>query len=155
MTGTAARQAHLKDETDLMADIAAGKLPEVVFYKPEGDLNQHSGYASIAAGDQHIADLVKALQNSPQYSNMLIVITYDENGGWWDHVAPPTGDKWGPGSRVPTIVISPFAKKGHVDHTPYTTVSILATIEKRFGLQPLTARDQAATPMTASFDFAP
>jgi len=65
------------------------------------------------------------------------VVTVDENGGWWDHVAPPKGDRWGPGTRVPALVISPFAKKGHVDHTIYDTGSILRFITRRFGLQKL------------------
>ena len=49
---------------------------------------------------------------------MLVVVTYDENGGFWDHVAPPKGDRWGPGTRIPAIIVSPFAKTGYVDHTP-------------------------------------
>ncbi|MBV8755817.1 MAG: acid phosphatase [Deltaproteobacteria bacterium] len=145
-TGAAARTAHLKDYTDLMSDITAGTLPQVAFYKPEGDLNQHPGYASLAAGDQHIADVVHALQASPQYAHMIIVITYDENGGWWDHVAPPKGDLLGPSSRIPAIIISPYAKHGFVDHTPYDTASIQRLLNKRFNLTPLpglTARDTA------------
>jgi acid phosphatase len=140
------RAQHLKDYSDLMSDIAAGTLPQVVFYKPEGDLNQHAGYASLDAGDKHIAQLISALQASPQYASMVIVITYDENGGWWDHVAPPAGDLVGPGTRVPAIIVSPFAKQGYVDHTPYDTGSIQRLIDRRFGLQPLpgiVARDQA------------
>ena len=77
---------------------------------------------------------------------MVIVITYDENGGQWDHVAPPTGDKLGPGTRIPALVISPFSKKGTVDHTQYDTASILRLITRRFDLTPLagiTARDTA------------
>ena len=146
VTGAPARQAHLKDYTDLASDIVAGTLPAVVFYKPEGDLNEHSGYASLAAGDQHIAQLVAALQASPQYANMIIVITYDENGGWWDHVAPPAGDLLGPGTRIPAIVVSPYAKRSFVDHTPYDTGSIQRLLARRFGLTPLpgiVARDQA------------
>jgi acid phosphatase len=141
-----ARTKHLKDYTDLMSDIAAGSLPEVVFYKPEGDVNQHAGYASVDAGDRHIAQVVAALQASPQYKDMVIVITYDENGGWWDHVAPPTGDRLGPSTRIPAIIVSPFAKQGVVDHTPYDTGSIQRLLNKRFALTPLpglTARDQA------------
>jgi acid phosphatase len=136
-THAAARTEHLKDYTSLMSDAAAGTLPEVVFYKPEGDLNQHAGYASIAAGDQHIADVVHMLQQSPQYANMMIVITYDENGGWWDHVAPPQGDKLGPSTRIPAIIISPFAKQHFVDHTQYDTGSILRFIARRWGLATL------------------
>ena len=65
---------------------------------------------------------------------MLVVVTYDENGGFWDHVAPPKADRWGPGSRIPTLIVSPFAKKGFVDHTLYDTTSILRFITKRFDL---------------------
>jgi len=128
------RAAHLKDFGDLLADIAAGGLPAVVFYKPQGNLNQHPGYASIAAGDAHIADLVARLRAGPQWNRMLIVITYDEFGGAWDHVAPPQGDLLGPGSRIPALIISPYARRGTVDHTQYDTGSILRLITRRFDL---------------------
>jgi phospholipase C len=77
---------------------------------------------------------------------MLIVVTYDENGGFWDHVAPPKADRWGPGSRVPAIIISPFAKRHHVDHTQCDTTSILRFIIRRFDLAKLPGiveRDEA------------
>ena len=140
------RSAHLKDYTDLVADAAAGTLPPVAFYKPEGVYNQHEGYANLTDGDAKIADLVAKLQASPQWNNMVIVITYDEFGGVWDHVAPPKGDLLGPGTRIPAIVISPLAKKGTVDHTQYDTASILRLITRRFGLDVLpgiAARDNA------------
>jgi acid phosphatase len=140
-----ARAAHLKDYRDLVADAAAGRLPPVVFYKPQGNLNQHAGYASIAEGDAHIAELIAKLQSGPQWPNMVIVVTYDEYGGAWDHVAPPHGDLLGPGARIPALIISPFAKKGTVDHTQYDTESVLRLISRRFGLEDLTGmvrRDQ-------------
>ncbi len=140
------RSAHLKDYNDLVADAAAGTLPPVVFYKPEGDLNQHAGYAGVAQGDAHIADVIAKLQASPQYSKMVIVVTYDENGGFWDHVAPPKGDLLGPGTRIPAIIVSPLAKKGFVDHTQYDTASVLRLITRVFGTDALpgvTARDDA------------
>ena len=133
-THAADRAAHLKDYTDLVADAAAGKLPPVVFYKPIGKDNEHPGYASIADGDAHIADLVARLQASPQWAHMLVVVTYDENGGQWDEVAPPKGDLVGPGTRIPAIIISPFARRGAVDHTPYDTASILRFITHRWSL---------------------
>ena len=137
--GTHAQQraAHLKDYEDLLADTAAGHLPAVTFYKPQGNLNQHAGYASVAEGDAHIADLVAKLRAGPQWSRMLIVITYDEFGGAWDHVAPPQGDLLGPGARIPALIISPFAKRGSVDHTQYDTESILRLITRRFDLEVL------------------
>jgi acid phosphatase len=140
------RAAHLKDYGDLVTDIAAGHLPPIAFYKPQGNLNQHPGYASIADGDAHIADLVAKLRAGPQWSGMVIVITYDEYGGAWDHVAPPRGDLLGPGARIPALIVSPYAKKGTVDHTQYDTDSILRLIIRRFdlaGLPGITMRDQA------------
>jgi phospholipase C len=68
---------------------------------------------------------------------MLVIVTYDENGGIWDHVAPPKGNRWGPGSRIPAIIVSPYAKRGSVDHTPYDTTSILRFITRRFDLPTL------------------
>ena len=143
------RDGGLGDESNtnkFLADAEAGKLPAVTFYKPQGNLNMHAGYADVAAGDRHIDRAIKVLRNSPQWKNMVIVITVDENGGWWDHVAPPKGDRWGPGTRVPAIVISPFARKGTVDHTVYDTASILRLITRVHGLEKLeglTERDNA------------
>jgi acid phosphatase len=143
--GTPARARHLRDggvgETartnKFIADAAAGTLPPVAFYKPQGNLNMHAGYSDVEAGDRHLAAIVHALQASPQWKHMVIVITFDENGGWWDHVAPPKGDRWGPGTRIPALVISPFAKRGHVDHTIYDTGSIARLITRRWGLEKL------------------
>jgi acid phosphatase len=139
--GTPARAEHLRDGglngAGLIADIRAGTLPAVTFYKPQGNLNQHAGYANVSDGDAHIADVIGELQKSPQWAHMLVVVTYDENGGFWDHVAPPAADRWGPGTRVPALIVSPFAKRGVVDHTQYDTTSILRFITARFGLPAL------------------
>ncbi len=143
-----ARAEHLRDGRALRKDAAAGTLPPVAFYKPEGLYNQHPGYASVAEGDRQIAELVAALQASPQWPHMVIVITYDENGGAWDHVAPPHGDLLGPGTRIPAIVVSPLARKGTVDKTPYDTGSVLRLISRRFELPLLPGlrqRDEAAS----------
>jgi phospholipase C len=96
---------------------------------------------------------VSAVQNSAFWKDTAIIITYDEHGGRWDHVAPPVIDRWGPGLRVPTIIVSPYAKRGFVDHTQYDTTSILEFIEARWDLQPLAVRDAAATNLMNAFDF--
>lgn len=140
------RKAHLRDYTNLLSDISSGALPPVVFYKPEGIYNQHSGYTNIADGDARIADLIERLKASPQWGSMVIVVTYDEFGGIWDHAAPPRADRLGPGTRIPAIIISPLGRNGRVDHTQYDTSSILRLITRRFGLEPLpglVARDVA------------
>jgi acid phosphatase len=152
--GTDARTKHLRDagvgETSktnhFLADIEANRLPAVSFYKPQGDLNMHAGYSDVDTGDRHVMAIVDALQKSPTWKHTMVIITVDENGGWWDHVAPPKGDRWGPGSRIPALVVSPFAKKGHVDHTIYDTGSIARFLTRRFGLEKLpglSMREQA------------
>ena len=133
-----ARAKHLLDYDErFLADVVAGNLPQVAFYKPQGNLNQHAGYASVADGDAHIAAVVEQLQKSPQWPRMLIVITYDENGGFYDHVRMPKGDRWGPAMRIPALIVSPLARRGYVDKTPYDTASILRFITRRWGLEPL------------------
>jgi acid phosphatase len=136
-THAEARAAHLKDYEELLADADAGRLPAVTFYKPQGNFNQHAGYASVEEGDEHIAALVARLRAGPQWRHMLIVITYDEFGGAWDHVAPPQGDLLGPGARIPALIVSPYARRGSVDHTQYDTASILRLISRRFQLEVL------------------
>ena len=139
--GTPARAAHLRDAglagELFVKDIDAGTLPPVTFYKPAADLDEHPGYADVLDGDRHLAMLVGHLEKSPQWPHMLVVITYDENGGFWDHVPPPKGDRFGPGTRVPALIVSPFAKRGFVDHTLYDTTSILRFLTRRFALPEL------------------
>lgn len=151
--GNPDRARHIKDLDDFMADIAKGTLPSVAFYKPRRGINQHPSASDMLTSDAHTADLLDRLEKSPQWSKMAVIVTYDENGGFWDHVPPPKRDRWGPGTRVPTIVVSPFAKKGHVDHTPYDTTSVLKLIESRFGLAPLSDADAKADGMLNAFQF--
>ena len=146
------RDGGLGDESGsnrFLADAEAGKLPAVSFYKPQGNLNLHAGYADVAAGDRHLDRVLKVLRNSPQWQNMVIVLTVDENGGWWDHVAPPKGDRWGPGTRIPALVVSPFARKGTVDHTVYDTASILRLITRVHQLDVLDGLKQRDDAMKA------
>jgi phospholipase C len=152
--GTPGR-AHLKDETDFFAAASAGTLPAVSFVKPVGVNNEHPGYTDLLTGQKHTVDLIDAVRKGPNWKDTAIVITYDENGGFWDHVAPPTSpkhaDKWGPGTRVPSIIISPLAKRHFVDHTVYDTTSILTTIEHRWNLSPLGTRDAKANDLRRAF----
>jgi phospholipase C len=152
--GTQGRKDHLKDETEFIAAAKAGSLPAVSFVKPLGLNNEHPGYAALIPGENHTVELVNDVLNGPNGKDAVIIITYDENGGFWDHVAPPKIDaKWGPGTRVPAIIISPFAKKGYVDHTQYETVGILSFMEKRWNLTPLADRDKNANPLNNAFNF--
>ncbi len=155
--GAANRAAHLKDagivsdvdtvpDSVFLTDIREGRLPPVTFYKPQGSVNEHPGYANVTDGDRHIDAVLKALKAGPQWNHMLIVVTYDEFGGWWDHVPPPKGDRFGPGTRVPALIISPFARPGYVDHTQYDTTSILRLVINKWHLPALpgiTGRDDS------------
>jgi phospholipase C len=151
--GTQGRKDHLKDEKDFIAAAKNGSLPAVSFVKPVGINNEHPGYSNVIDGEKHALELINAVLNGPNGKDAVIILTYDEHGGFWDHVPPPVVDKWGPGTRVPAIIISPFVKKGFVDHTQYETVSILAFIEKRWGLAPLSTRDKNANPFLGAFNF--
>ncbi|MGZ4592582.1 MAG: alkaline phosphatase family protein [Actinomycetes bacterium] len=141
--GTVGRAKHLKDEKDFLYQARTGHLPKVSFVKPLGEENEHPGYASEPNGSDHLVDLIKAIQKGPQGKNTLIVVTYDEFGGQWDHVAPPgqgrggAHDQFGPGTRIPAIVIGKPLTRSGVDHRSYDTTSIIATIEKAYGLKPL------------------
>jgi acid phosphatase len=152
--GTPGRE-HLQDETNFIAAAKAGTLPAVSFVKPIGTDNEHPGYTDILTGERHLEALIDDVRSGPNWKDTAIVITYDEHGGFWDHVAPPTSEKhsdiWGPGSRVPTIIISPLAKRHFVDHTLYDTTSILTTIEHRWNLEPLGTRDADANDLRRAF----
>lgn len=155
--GTPDRERHLKDYADLLLAIERGTLPQVAFYKPQGSLNEHPGDTDVLSGDAHVAELIEKIRRSPLWQKTAIIVTYDENGGFWDHVAPPAGpgwsDRWGPGSRIPAIIVSPWAKRGHVDSTPYDTTSILKFITRRFGLAPLPGVRANMGDLTNAFDF--
>ena len=136
--------AHLQDENNFFQDLKKERLPSVAFIKALGPDNEHPGYAGLLQGQQHVADLVSAVRHSDYWEDTLIMVTYDEHGGRWDHLTPPVTGIWGDGSRVPAIIIGPFARRHFVDHTQYDTLSILKTIEERFGLEPLTDLDAQA-----------
>ncbi|HEY7237994.1 MAG TPA: acid phosphatase [Burkholderiales bacterium] len=151
--GTMDRAEHLKDYADLLAAIDRGELPQVTFYKPPGRFDQHPGNTDVMSGDIHISGLVAKIKASPLWASSVIIVTYDENGGFWDHVPPPKGDRWGPGTRIPAMIISPFARRGYVDHAYYDTTSILKLITRRFGLEPLPGVRDAAGDLTGALDL--
>jgi len=150
--GTPGR-AHLQDEVNFIDAAKTGHLKAVSFVKPVGEENEHPGYASEHNGSDHLVDLIKAIESGPQAKSTAIVVTYDEFGGQWDHVSPPTrpgiSDRFGPGTRVPALIISPeLRQRFTVDGTSHDTTSILATIEHVYHLKPLGTRDAAVRDLT-------
>ena len=162
--GTDARAAHLRDEKDFLhvansSTATECNLKPVSFVKPIGAENEHPGYTNESAGSSHLVDLIKAVEASACKDDTLVISTYDEFGGQWDHVTPPgqgdndgAADRWGPGTRIPALIVSPFLNGDFVvDHVPHDTTSILATIEHRFGLAPLSTRDAAVRDLSSVF----
>jgi acid phosphatase len=147
---------HLKDaDNDFFKDLDSGNPPNVAFVKPIGQDNEHPGYSTVDDGQYWVYETVTRIQRSPIWNQCVIFVMYDEHGGLWDHVPPPAIDDWGPGTRVPLAVISPFAKNGFVDHNQYETVSLLAFIERLFNLRPLNTRDANASPPISPFQNQP
>ncbi|TMF53243.1 MAG: phosphoesterase [Chloroflexi bacterium] len=157
-------RTHLRDEAEFMqlanSSSKTCNLNSVSFVKPVGLENEHPGYTSETRGSSHLVDLLSAINNSACRKDTMVVVTYDEFGGQWDHVAPPgqgnangPHDDWGPGTRIPTLVIAPRLRGEFVvDHTQYDTTSILATIEHRYGLSALGTRDAAVNDLSSVFN---
>jgi phospholipase C len=161
--GTAARQQHLRDEVEF-EQLAKGTrsgcdLKPVSLVKPIGAENEHPGYASEPNGSDHLVELLKAIDGGHCRKATMVIVTYDEFGGQWDHVPPPgqggapgPHDQWGPGTRLPALVIAPGLRGQFVvDGVQHDTTSILATIEHRFGLAPLGPRDAAVNDLASVF----
>jgi acid phosphatase len=162
--GTDARRQHLRDEDEFEALASASRrhcrLKPVSFIKPVGAENEHPGYASEHTGSDHLVDLLQAVRRSRCVKDTMVVVTYDEFGGQWDHVPPPgqgattpgPHDEMGPGSRIPALTIAPGLRRPFsVDRASHDTTSIMATIEHRFRLRPLTARDAQAQDLSTVF----
>ena len=150
--GTEGRK-HLQDQNDFLKAAHDGTLPSVSFVKPGGGNDEHPGGSDVYSSEQLAVKLINAVLEGPNAKDALVILTYDEFGGFFDHVVPPVIDRWGPGSRIPAIIIGPFAKKGNVDHTQYETVSILSFIERRWGIEPLADRDKNANPFRNALIF--
>src|SRR5438477_537833 len=160
--GTPGR-THLRDEAEMIQKINSStsqcNLDSVSFDKPVGLEHEHPGYTSESRGSDHLVDLLEAIRNSACAKDTMVIVTYDEFGGQWDHVSPPgqggtpgPHDLWGPGTRIPTLIVSPFLRGNFVvDHTQYDTTSILSTIEARYGLAPLSTRDAAVNSLSNVF----
>jgi phospholipase C len=159
------------------AAASAGKLPAVTFVDPALSLSSSGSEpdehppGDIQVGEQFVSQIVKAVMSGPQWPHAAILITHDEHGGFYDHVAPPkacppddikpilangdtnTGGYDMLGVRVVLMAVSPYSRKGYVGHHVYDHTSIMKLIEARFGLAALTARDANAEPPTDLFDF--
>jgi phospholipase C len=147
----ATMMANLKPTQGFLTDLRAGRMPDVSYLTGNDTQNEHPPY-SIESGEQWVQSIVGAIQASPYWSSTAILITWDDYGGWYDHVVPPQVDRYGDGFRVPLLMVSPFARQGYIDHTFSDHTSILKFIERVFGLPPVTQRDAGASDLMDALD---
>ncbi|MGD0550851.1 MAG: alkaline phosphatase family protein [Candidatus Bathyarchaeia archaeon] len=133
-------------------DVQSGNLPQVSWIIPAESVSEHPN-AGPQAGQKYVVTLVNTIMQSQYWKDTTIFITWDDWGGFYDHVPPPQVDKYGLGFRVPALLISPYAKQSYISHVQYDFSSFLVFIEDQFGLRPLTNRDANANSFNGEFDF--
>ncbi len=139
------------DLEEYYLDLHRGTLPQVAFIVPSGP-SEHPP-SSLLSGQRFVKSLLQALMKSPYWSRSAFLWTYDDWGGWYDHVPPPNVDDHGYGFRVPALLVSAYARPGVIDHTELDYTSALKFIEENWGLAPLATRDAAANSIVGAFDF--
>ena len=127
-------RSHIRDASEFVRALRDGGLPSVAFVKPHWKDNAHAVSSTVGAGDRWVGEMVQEVMASRYWPRAVVVITYDEGGGWFDHVRPPVVDRFGLGTRVPALVVSPYARRGVVAHGQYEHASILKLIEWRVGV---------------------
>lgn len=147
-----AQRSRLQGTSQFYKDAAQGDLPQVSWVIPSSPVSEHPT-AGVREGMAYVTGLVNAVMDSPNWNSTAIFISWDDWGGFYDHVPPPKIDQYGLGIRVPGLVISPYAKQSFIDHKTYSFESWLKIVEERFDVQPMTARDTGAPDMIDSFDF--
>jgi len=140
-------------EEQFIEDIENENLDRATWVVPGPGVNEHPGGPSVCVGENWTVDVVNRLMRSKYWKSTAIFLTWDDFGGFYDHVPPPQYDIMGLGPRMPLLIISPWAKQGYVDSTEYEFSSVLKFIETVYDLEPMTARDARANNMLDAFDF--
>jgi phospholipase C len=143
--------SHIVDLSEYYTDLEKGTLPAVSYVLLLG-ASEHP-MSDLSLGEQATRTMIYSLMQSSAWQSSAFFITYDDWGGWYDHVPPPQVDERGLGFRVPAMLISPYARMGHVDHTLLEHTSILKFIEENWDIPPLAVRDAKANNFTSAFDF--
>jgi phospholipase C len=142
---------HIVDLDEYYTDLANGTLPAVAYIAPSGASEHPPG--NIQSGQTFVRSLLVALMRSKHWSHSAFLWSYDDWGGWYDHVKPPRVDEYGYGFRVPALLVSAYAKRGHVDSTTLDFTSPLKFIQHNWNLPPLASRDARANNFLSAFDF--
>jgi phospholipase C len=143
--------SHIVPMDEFQQDLERGSLPAVSYVVPLGAREHPPG--SLKLGQTTVGTMVNGLMRSRYWTSSAFLLTYDSSGGWYDHVRPPRIDRWGYGFRVPALLVSAYAKRGHVDHTTLDFTSILDFIERNWRLRPLAGRDRRAKSLMGAFAF--
>jgi phospholipase C len=146
-----ALSSHIVDLDEYYDDLRSNTLPAVSYIIPSGASEHPPG--SIRAGQRFVSGLIHALMQSDSWESSALLVTYDDWGGWYDHVPPPQVDPFGYGFRVPGFLVSSYAREGHIDSTVMDFSSIARFIEENWGLEPIAERDAAANTFMLAFDF--
>jgi len=146
------QRSRLQGTSQIYLDAANGNLPQVSWVIPSGAVSEHPP-ESVKDGMVYVTGLINSVMKGPQWNTTAIFLSWDDWGGFYDHVPPPKIDKWGLGIRVPSLIISPYAKQNYIDHNIYSFESWLKIVEERFNVHPMTARDTNAMDMLDAFDF--
>jgi phospholipase C len=144
--------SHIVDLSEFYKDLHNNTLPAVSYVTLQGGISEHPA-TDIRQGVRVVKSMIQSLMESDSWWSSAFLITYDEGGSWYDHVAPPQVDSYGYGFRVPAMLISPYARQGYVDHTQLDHTSSLKFIEENWGVAPLAPRDAAAESFMWAFDF--
>jgi phospholipase C len=144
--------SHVFPVQHVIDDIDGHRLPPVTWITPNFALSEHPEY-NFCHGENWTTQVVDAIMRSPMWKDTAIFLTWDDWGGFYDHVPPPQVDRFGLGIRVPLLVISPYAKQGFIDHRHGEFSSVLRFIEDNWGLPQLTKRDGEADNLSEAFDF--
>jgi len=142
---------HVVDLTEYYTDLKNGTLPAVSYIVPSGASEHPPG--SVQTGQKFVKSLIQGLMRSEAWDSSAFLLLYDDWGGWYDHVVPPQVDSYGYGFRVPALLISSYARRGHVDSTVLDFTSVLKFIEENWDIEPLAARDAKANNFLSAFDF--
>lgn len=144
--------SNVAPTSQFVTDASNGQLPAVSWLVVGGGMSEHPP-SSVCEGENWTVQQLNALMQGPLWNSTAVFLTWDDFGGFYDHVPPPPVDNFGFGPRVPLMILSPYAKPGYISHTLYEFSSVLRFIETRFGLRPLTFRDGIANNTLDSFDF--
>ncbi len=141
------------DTSTFVPDVQAGRMPQVTWLMPPTPESDHPGYGALCDGENWSVRMINAIMQSAEWKHTAIFLTWDDFGGFYDHVPPPHLDVYGDGPRVPLIVISPYARRGAIFHDTSDFTSVLRFMEELYGLPSLTERDTEANDLIGAFDF--